>query len=355
MSILTNKDELLYQNFWQWFQQNEKAFFKVVKNQGNILDDFLDKISPQLAEIKEGFYFLTGMFDDDTVELIISAEGDIKNFVFVEELIAAAPQLSGWRFTALKPASEMEVVMENYRFSTQNIGFFANEHENYPDLIDITILYDDWKDADNSLITNGMYVFLDNYLGELNFALSIDKLKIINTTKAEQAKIPIEKLRDYLIWREKEFIEKYDGVHREEENSKFAILSADLPNGLPLIAVIDMEILHWDKKPSYPWILQVDMEYDGNDNNGLPDKETREVMDDIEDLIQEELSTLQSSIYIGRQTSENLREIYFACKEFRQISKTIFLLQKKLAQQMEFSYDIYKDKYWQSFERFRRT
>ena len=47
------------------------------------------------------------MYDDKTAELIITAESDIKTFVFVEELIDEAPVLKGWKFTALKPALPM--------------------------------------------------------------------------------------------------------------------------------------------------------------------------------------------------------------------------------------------------------
>jgi hypothetical protein len=46
-----------YSDFWTWFQKNEKAFFKVVKEKGDIHKDFFDKLSPKLNELKDGFYF----------------------------------------------------------------------------------------------------------------------------------------------------------------------------------------------------------------------------------------------------------------------------------------------------------
>lgn len=45
------------------------------------------------------------MYNASTAELVVTADGDIKTFVWVEELIAAAPKLANWKFTALKPAT----------------------------------------------------------------------------------------------------------------------------------------------------------------------------------------------------------------------------------------------------------
>jgi hypothetical protein len=53
-------------------------------------------------------FFLTGMYNDDTVELVLTADGAVKNIVFVEELVNSAPKIEGWKFTALKPALDKQ-------------------------------------------------------------------------------------------------------------------------------------------------------------------------------------------------------------------------------------------------------
>lgn len=40
------------------------------------------------------------MYDENTVELIITPDGDLKNIAFAEELVEAAPKLDKWKFTA---------------------------------------------------------------------------------------------------------------------------------------------------------------------------------------------------------------------------------------------------------------
>ena len=67
-----------------------------MRNGSNIEKDFFQNLAPKLNELKNGFYFLTGMYDDNTAELIITPEGVVKNIVFAEELVAAAPPLKGW-------------------------------------------------------------------------------------------------------------------------------------------------------------------------------------------------------------------------------------------------------------------
>jgi hypothetical protein len=132
-SIFGKKDNPVksYSDFWNWFLQHEKDFFKVVssrKGSKEIVEGFFDKLSPKLKELKDGYFYLTGMFDDNTVELVLTADGDTNNIVFVEELVKAAPNIAGWKFTALKPSMEIKninISMAGYEFNGDNLNFYA--------------------------------------------------------------------------------------------------------------------------------------------------------------------------------------------------------------------------------------
>ena len=345
-----------YNDFWNWFLENEKSFYEVVKNSKNIEKDFFNKLSPKLDELKEGFLFLTGMCDDTTAELVLTPDGIVKNIVFVEELVNAAPKLPNWKFTALKPALDIERVgirMGNYEFGNENLFFYPNDHENYPDEVDIVIAHKDYKESDKSLITNGVYILLDNYLGELNSVTTLDNVTVIAKEQAEKELIPISKLKDFLIWREKEFVEKYSGKRHNTENDNYSSLQAEMENGLPLIAIINSTLLNWDSKASHPWMLTIELKYNGSDNNGLPDEETYALLTQFEDEVMLELKDQDGYLNLGRQTADSERLIYFACKDFRKPSKVIYEFTKKYAGKLDLNYEIFKDKYWQSMERFR--
>jgi hypothetical protein len=170
--------------------------------------------------------------------------------------------------------------------------------------------------------------------------------------QAEKELVPIAKLKDFLDWREKEFIEKYDGVRYDTSEDGHSTLEAELESGNKLIAVVNTQLLNWDSKASHPWIAAIIFKYDGDNNNGMPNDNDYQTLNEIEEGILQQLLDKDGYLYIGRQTANSEREIYFACKDFRKPSKVFFKTQQE-NNYFEIEYDIYKDKYWQSFERFK--
>ncbi|MEO0506586.1 MAG: DUF695 domain-containing protein [Bacteroidota bacterium] len=356
-SVFGFKEEPIhsYSDFWKWFEKNEKSFYKVVKEGGNVKKFFFDRLSPKLGELRDGFWFLVGMYDDTIVELVLTADGVIKNIVFVEELVAASPKMDNWKITALKQPLGVEKVrieMDGYLFDTNTMSFYATEDKEMPDEIDITVAHEDFTEENKGIITNGVYITLDNALGELNSVITIDNLTIINPAEATSELVPLEKLTEFLTWREKEFVEKYKGFRRNTENDSYSGLEATLENGLPLVAMVNTDLLNWDSKASHPWIVILEMKYDGENSNGMPNSKTYELLNQIEDEIMTQLKDSDGYLNIGRQTANSAREVYFACCEFRKPSKLLYNIKAKYRDKIELDFDIYKDKYWQSFDRF---
>lgn len=344
-----------YNDFWNWFSANEKAFFKTVQSGENIHQGFFDKLAPKLDEIHEGIYFLTGMFDDHTAELVLTPDGAIRNIYVIEELVASAPKIDGWKFTALKPASDVNnigITYQDFEFSKENLKFYPRVHEDYPDEIDLVIVYDHFVEEKKSNIANGVYIFLDNYLGELHSVTLIDNLVVAGPEQTSEELIPIEKLKDYLIWREKEFVEKYEGTRHNTENDSYANFEGKKQDGSIVLALINTTIIEWDKKASHPWVFIVGIPFDDCDNGGLPDEKTYKLLEEIEEEIIYSLPDSEGYLNVGRETANNKREIFFTCKDFRKPSKIADELIKKYSGVFEISYEIYKDKYWQSFRHF---
>lgn len=342
-----------YNNFWKWFNKNEQVFYNAVKSGNNIEEIFFDKLSLKLDEIKEGMYFQTGMFDDSTVELVITPDCDLKNIVFAEEIVNAAPKIKNWKFTALKSGFDIDKVKINtagYTFDGDKLSFYPLDNEDYPDKIDIAIVHNDYKEDDKSNLLYGVSLFLDNYLGELNFVTSIDNLNLIPKEEAEKELISISELKNFLSQREKQFVENYSDVRYNTENDSYSSFETELQNGKPLVAIMNKTLLDWNCKASHPWILEVEVKYDGNNNNGMPNKKIYSRLDLLEDEMMFNLKDFEGYLNIGRQTADNSRLIYFACKDFRKPSKVMNDINLKYIDELDLSYEIYKDKYWQSFE-----
>jgi hypothetical protein len=362
MSFLQNlfkkeKDKPIsnYNDFWEWFSKHERTFHRVVKEHKTVEKDFFNKLQPKLDELKDGYNYLTGMCDDNTVELILTPDGIIKNIVFCEELVHSAPHIEGWKFTTLKPALDIQDVlikMYSYSFGRTNMSFYSNDDPHYPDDIDIVIMHDDLTEQNRKEILTGTHIFLDNYLGELDYVTTVDNISVVARQEAEKELIPIEKLKDFLNWRQKEFVEKYQGVRNDNETGDYSIVEMKLESGRMIIATVNTELLKWDAKASHPWILDVEIAYNGENNNGMPDKDTYKLLDDIEKAFLAELKDYEGYLWIGRSSGNNLRNIYFACKDFRKPSKLLHNIQKNYSGPLKISFDIYKDKYWKSLNHF---
>lgn len=343
-----------FQEFWNWFETKEKEFFSILKDEDDVEENFLDVTLHKLKELNEQFFLLAGMHDDSTAELIITVDGNIKDIVYAQELVAASPALENWKFTALKPESDIEDVnlrIGDHIFSKENIYFCSNDDEDYPDEIDLIFVHDDLNDHNENEVINGTYLFIDNYLGELNFVTQIDNFSISNKNETEKELIPIEKLKDFLSWREREFTEKYDAATIETNEDSYSLLEGTLENGFPMLATVNVDLLQWDKKASHPWISVLRIKYQGDENNGFPNDKDYDLFNLIEDEMTLELKTEEGNLNLGRETADNIREIYFVSKDFRKISKVLAETVQKYPD-YEMSFEIYKDKYWQSFERY---
>lgn len=349
-----------YADFWHWFGQHQKEFYQVVrdvKDAHEMESRFFNRLSPKLDELGEGFYFLAGMTDQQTAELVITSDGIIKNIVFAEELIQAAPSIEGWKFTALKQGLDIANVymsMGGLLFNKDNMSFYSNDDDQYPDKIDITLIHHDYTENNKDAISNGSLIFLDNILGELNSVSIIDSMTFISPTHAQKELIPIEKLSAFLNWRQKEFVEKYDGKRYRTEADNYSILQAEMDGGLPLIAIINTDLISWDAKASHPWLAIFEIKYDGSKNNGMPDEKNYEKLSAIEDELLSYLKDSDGYLNVGRETFNGARDIYFACNDFRKPSKVFSEIAKKYSNQFEISYNIFKDKYWESLSRFQQ-
>lgn len=350
--IFNNKEEEITINnkedFWVWFVQHEKDFFTAVKEHEKVDEAFLQKISPLLHQLNENFYCVTGMINDSTAELIISTDGIIKEFVFAEELVAAAPAIPGWKITALKPPTDIDTMgieMDGYEFNSGNIFFVSNSMSQYPDEIDITLVHKDYNEENKETITSGCLIYLDNLLGEYNTAIMVDVVQVAGMQEGQEL-IPIEKLQGYLVWRQKEFVEKYEGIRLGAAEDSYSAIEAEDENGVPVLAILNHNLLDWDAKASHPWMLVIETKFDGQNQDGMPNETVAVLMDDFEDELLQLLPEDRGYLNIGRETYNGTKTNFIACNEFRFCSKTVAALIKKHAGQLEISYEIFKDKYW---------
>ncbi|QHH98121.1 DUF695 domain-containing protein [Acinetobacter dispersus] len=355
--ISNNKNS--YAEFWQWFQKHQYDFHRIVeaRDQDKIQEDFFDKLWAELASVHDGIFFLVGMADEHTAELILTPDGVIRNIIFVEELIAAAPEITGWKFTALKPASEIHqtcIGMHDHEFSQDTLSFYLKDHPEYPDEIDLFVVHDEYNEAQKSEFLQGVYIFLDNYLGEYDSVTKLDQVSVQSKQDAEKELMPIANLKKILTLKNSE-ISRFDKVIRSNtDEDEYISLEGETNDGLPLIAILNSTLLEWDKKASHPWMMIIEIRYGGENFNGMPPSNQYELLESVEQALVAELKDVDGYLNIGRETGNHLRTIYLACKDFRKPSKVIDQIIQNHEDNFEIEVSFFKDKYWRCLSKFGR-
>ncbi len=339
--------------FWKWFLENERRFLKAVKSQNNIQLEFINPVFNKLNQIQKGAYLLTGMMDDNTAELIFTAEGNLMSFPYISELVKSSPQLENWQFTAFKPAmdfADFEINMGPKSFTSENIFFYPEIDENYPDEISIIITYtDSYGENQKQLVEHGAFIFVKNYLGEIKTVTQIDKLSFEHHVNADIELNPIGKLSDYIKWREKEFIEKYDGTIHNSDDSSYSSLEWKQEDH-PIFGVVNTDLIRWDKKASHPWIMVIAIKFDKTENNGMPNHDSLQEFYHFEDKLRELLAEKDGYVNVAQITGLGEREIYYANKEY--LTPIQVLEKMKSEVNFEYEFEIFKDKYWKCMKHF---
>jgi hypothetical protein len=343
-----------YQDFWEWFVRNEKAFRKAMTTNLLVQETFLQPVSDKACQWREGMFMAAGVKANGDIELTFSAEGRVTNIPFAMEFVATAPKLAGWQFTALQQpmgAADISITMEGFLFHKDNISFCPVVHPHMPDEIEIVVVHTDYTAEHRDTIANGTYIFLDNCIGELRLATQVDSVSVAGPADAPGALIPIEKLSDYLDWRQAEFVEKYQTITYDTTNDEYTLLEGETPEAMPAIASVNETLLRWDAKPSHPWILAIHLEYTPHEQ-GMPAMETMQMLTRIEEEIERYLPNWDGYLHVARQTFDGCRTIHFACRHFEKPAFVLHDVSARYKAQITIKWELFKDKYWQSLSSF---
>lgn len=338
--------------FWQWFGENEHRFRKLEKNDSDQALSFLEELIQQMQPYNPYLKALAGPDSNGNFELIITSDGDIALFSTVEELINAAPPVPNWVFTAHKPAlgfDGISIDLYGLQFSTETTSFYPLVLNDYPDEVNIVLTHNGYtKDMDDHFQAGGM-IYLENGLGEMYTATRIDNYETGPVPDAGQGieLIPIAKLNEYLNWREKEFVEKYETVPADIPDT-YHLLEAEDKEGKKMLLTVNMDCRYWDKKPAFSWLLQVNINFTG-DAAGFPSEEQLIALQTLEEEIFS-LLPVDRTILAGNKTYDNCRNIYFYVSEYKTTAVLLNRFIESKATAYEIIFFIRRDKYWRIME-----
>lgn len=175
--------------FWDWFVKNSDKYESIFSGSSNTAQLF-EELHKELQKFNPN---LTFEFNKNTGkkinELIISADGIKKNFPAVLELVKEAPNLSSWKFTAFRPRKGGNTVkIDNIEIDPATVFF---KHIWQGELIDLRLFVKNY--VDNDAYNKGVFILLDDILGEYDVATKIGIIKINKLEDSEDAQ-PIREL-----------------------------------------------------------------------------------------------------------------------------------------------------------------
>ena len=170
-------------HFWQWFAENNVRLLEIYQSVATEKEEVLDEILAELHKYCNEIYFEISDTNNETLDLVITAEGDPEYFQAVEELVEVAPEFPGWRVVAFRQPAEDEfvTVFEGREFDPEQIVFLPVYHDDFPEDIGLHVCYNDLKKANYEKLLSGTMVVVDSILGEKAAAEEIDYLDVIKT------------------------------------------------------------------------------------------------------------------------------------------------------------------------------
>lgn len=191
--------------FWEWFRVNNSKYYDLNSLfDPNEKEGLLNAFLYQLHKYNPNLYFEIGGALNESQELIISAEGNVKYFADVEALVAKAPKLSNWHIIAFKPPMGVSFVTnyEGVKLDPREIWFLPLINEKKPTLLGIRMCFPSYEKHKEKIFIRVAYQVLDTILGEKSVALDLEYVEVneLPPKPEEEGLIELVDLPAYIKW-----------------------------------------------------------------------------------------------------------------------------------------------------------
>ena len=189
-------------DFWNWFVTAQDRFRDVdVPEREQLLDELLE----HLHGYCDGLYFEVGGMPGAVSELVITAEGNADYFGAVQDLVAAAPAIAGWRFIAFRPPMgfTFSTRYEDVTIDPAASWFLPLVHDADPTSLGLRLAVPDYDESEKEAFTNAAFIVIDTALGELIAARDVHHIEVCEIPDDPEGEgfIELPELTTYLDWR----------------------------------------------------------------------------------------------------------------------------------------------------------
>lgn len=174
-------------NFWAWFIANQDYLKNFERNP----DQYLSEVLAEARKIKQGLAIELDPPVNGIICMTISANGNTELFSIVEQIIAKAPKVAGWKFTAFRQRLGSEQ-LKSMKLKANGFELDPGDMKFYPvikgDELDIIIYVNGVTDKNYNQVAYGGLLILDNILGEYDCVTKVNSYDFhpMPESKAEQ-------------------------------------------------------------------------------------------------------------------------------------------------------------------------
>src|ERR1700712_1845246 len=98
---LEEEDEIIdYENFWDWFVKHERRFVQMLNIDHKGDNEFKNIFLGRLMEVWKECSFFIVKRENGVYEITFNISNQLRRVVTAEELVASAPVLKNWIFSA---------------------------------------------------------------------------------------------------------------------------------------------------------------------------------------------------------------------------------------------------------------
>jgi hypothetical protein len=100
-------------HFWEWFKRNNKEYVELNKKSKKEIAYWLNELNAHLRAYFKFFSYSLVLENKKASTLTITVQGKEKHFKKVEDFVAIAPVIAGWRIHALDDPAPIDCSLEN--------------------------------------------------------------------------------------------------------------------------------------------------------------------------------------------------------------------------------------------------
>lgn len=177
-------------HFWAWFRRNNEEYLGLKTKSKKEMNYWLNELGAHLRAYSKSFYF-TMEWNGQASSLIITANGNAKQFKKIEDFVAKAPMVTGWKFIALEEPRPIDFCLQK-QIEKSGIDprelFFSFDMDSAHGVY-LTIYHPLCNSENEELIAQLAGDAVYNLLGERCFAAHIRGIEIANLSEADSASV----------------------------------------------------------------------------------------------------------------------------------------------------------------------